>query len=518
MSPPSPGSPSSPMVSSEVSVTPTPDPPDELDQFPPLSLASPQTAKSSIPPSIPEIEAPSYAQRFKNSLRNLRKITSPTSVENGIPVVIAPASVVLQASKSWEDHIIAHFHGRCPVPSRIFNDLNPVWGKHGNITIHALSQSACLILIPSEATRQWVLDVGYWQVDNCALTAVPWSADASLEMQELINAPTWAILKQVPPQLYSLDGISVIASGIGEPLHTEHSRLEPFHFGDTKVKVEIKLEHLPPLAVIVRDTQGFSVKVEVVYPRLPPKCCNCGKFGHSLKYCPYPIQRKNFKLHQVGPRVTSSPTQVTIVDKDLHPEGYISSEVAEMVQGEGNIMPPDSEETDVALEDGELVTVEQGFSTSGAQKKVKPSLTIREEDVRESSPAGGVVKGIGSNQPMRATGFPPFTGKPSLRFLSHRLDKTRKLRLTQTFQKLPPVPEDTSVIGSEEGYEEMSVVHGIELEEGEIPFLPSPAAVKKAKKAMRMEAKHANSPPSQAVSQMFSSIRDKSLGRKPRRY
>ncbi|KAJ4880749.1 hypothetical protein Rs2_37804 [Raphanus sativus] len=157
----SPGTTSPLRTPEEVSDAPTPDPPDDSDQFPPLTLSSPPMVKSSIPPSIPSAEVPSYAQRFKNSLRNLRKITSPSLMVDGIPVVIAPDSVVLQASKSWKDHIIAHFHGRYPVPSRIFNDLNPVWGKHGNISIHALSQSACLILIPSEATRQWVLDVGY---------------------------------------------------------------------------------------------------------------------------------------------------------------------------------------------------------------------------------------------------------------------------------------------------------------------------------------------------------------------
>lgn len=300
----------------------TPDPPDEPEEFLPLLNSSSQKAFSSIPASIPSEKAPSYAQRFKNSLRNLRKIASPSAVVDGFPVVIAPASVVLQASKSWKDHIIAHFHSRCPVPSRIYSDLNPVWGKHGNISIHALSQTACLILIPSEATRKWVLEVGYWLVDNCAMTTVPLSADASLELQDLTTAPTWAVLKSVPPQLYSLDGISVIASGIGEPLHTENSKLEPFHFGDTKVKVEIKLEFLPPLAVIVRDTQGYSVRVNVEYPRLPPKCCNCGKFGHSLKYCLNPIQRRNFKQHQILPRVSVAATQVTMVDKDVSLESH----------------------------------------------------------------------------------------------------------------------------------------------------------------------------------------------------
>lgn len=92
-----------------------------------------------------------------------------------------------------------------------------------------------------------MLDVGYWQEGNVAFSVYPWSTDGHLAARELTSAPTWAVLKNVPPQLYSLDGISVVASGIGEPLHMEKSRLDPYHFGDMKVKVEINLEAPPPL-------------------------------------------------------------------------------------------------------------------------------------------------------------------------------------------------------------------------------------------------------------------------------
>lgn len=40
-------------------------------------------------------------------------------------------------------------------------------------------------------------------------------------------------------------------------LDTKNSRLDPFHFGDTKVKVEINLDVPPPTAVIVRDSSQF---------------------------------------------------------------------------------------------------------------------------------------------------------------------------------------------------------------------------------------------------------------------
>lgn len=44
--------------------------------------------------------------------------------------------------------------------------------------------------------------------------------------------------------------------------------------------------------MIVRDVQGNSAKVEVEYPRPPPKCLNCGRYGHLLSRCPKPLLRK----------------------------------------------------------------------------------------------------------------------------------------------------------------------------------------------------------------------------------
>lgn len=267
----------------------------------PIVLPPQICSTSSLPEKVPSVNVPSYAERFKASLRNLKKISSPILEEDGIPIVQAPQSVLLQTATMWKGHIIAQFHGLLPPTGKIFSDLNPAWGKYGHIKIRTLSDTSCLIFIPCVSTREWVLQVGYWQAGNCAFNVFPWSTDGLAELSDLESAPTWAVLKNVPPQMYSLDGISVIASAIGEPLHTEKSRLDPYHFGDTKVKVEISLDSSPPTTVIVRDSLGHSVRVEVSYPRLPPKCCNCGRFGHLLNRCPKPLMKKQPKKPPAQP-------------------------------------------------------------------------------------------------------------------------------------------------------------------------------------------------------------------------
>ncbi|CAA7040384.1 unnamed protein product [Microthlaspi erraticum] len=41
--------------------------------------------------------------------------------------------------------------------------------------------------------------------------------------------------------------------------------------------------------IIVRDTIGNLAKVDVTYPRLPPKCVKCLRFRHLMNRCPSPL-------------------------------------------------------------------------------------------------------------------------------------------------------------------------------------------------------------------------------------
>ena len=135
---------------------------------------------SSVPASIPAASVPSYAARFKSSLRNLRKISNLSFLEDGTPVVQAPENVLLETSDLWKDHVVAHFHGRMPPAGKIIGDLNPVWEKFGSITVRTVLSTCCLIYIPSVQTREWVLQEGYWQDDRCAFSVYPWSSDGNL--------------------------------------------------------------------------------------------------------------------------------------------------------------------------------------------------------------------------------------------------------------------------------------------------------------------------------------------------
>ncbi|KAL0661218.1 hypothetical protein Bca4012_098055 [Brassica carinata] len=133
--------------------------------------------------------------------------------------------------------------------------------------------------------REWVLQVGYWQVDHCAFLVYPWSAEGNLQDHELSSAPTWPVLK-------NRSIVSIL----------------------TKVKIEITLEMDPPKLVEVRDVQGNAIRIKVEYPSLPPKRLNCEKYGHLINRCLKPITKRKKESEGSVPqdRMVSTSTKISL--------------------------------------------------------------------------------------------------------------------------------------------------------------------------------------------------------------
>ncbi|KFK28563.1 hypothetical protein AALP_AA7G012500 [Arabis alpina] len=332
-----------------------------------LATVSVTTAQLGSPPAAAKValRSGSYSSVVgSGSLRNLRKVGSPSLSVDGTPTVAAPESVLFQSQEVWKDHLLAHFHGSPPSPGKIFTDLNPIWGTHGRIAVRQYSTQNCLIYIPSEITRKWVLEVGFWQAGHCAFTVTKWSSSACLAPMKLEYAPIWVILKNVPSQLYDFEGLSVIGSGLGIPLYTEKAKLQPNRYGLAKVKIVMKLDKKFPPAVRVRDKLGNSVTVLAEYPHIPHKCQGCNEFGHLLLRCPKLIAPPS------SPQLPKSlaPAKVNGVDTGLDPVVVSSDEVLSQNVVEGCI------ETMSSSEAQEVTSVRSKLPGEGRIEAVKRSL------------------------------------------------------------------------------------------------------------------------------------------------
>ncbi|ESQ27741.1 hypothetical protein EUTSA_v10019861mg, partial [Eutrema salsugineum] len=295
---PWPDPPSSSPVGSSGPLSPDPLPLDrpsapaaDLSVLPSCSAPlSPRLSSPNIPPLASSKDSlPSWASKFKSTFLTLSKVGSPVVSEDGIPQMKAPDSVILKSSQLWKNHLVAQFHGSPPSIAKIFSDLNPIWGKQGRISIKYHSPGIFLILIPCEATRKWALDIGFWHSRNCSFSLSEWSSSATLGSSKLDFAPVWVLFRNVPQELWSSQGFSTIASGVGFPVHSEFPNIRPYSNGVVKLKIVVELAKTPPPFVRVSDKMQNTVLVSVEFLQLPPKCAACGEFGHFQMRCPVPV-------------------------------------------------------------------------------------------------------------------------------------------------------------------------------------------------------------------------------------
>ncbi|CAN6840064.1 hypothetical protein Bca4012_048109 [Brassica carinata] len=135
---------------------------------------------------------------------------------------------------------------------------------------------------------------------------VPWSPAPSLaDLPEITTIPLWVTLKNIPHCLYSLWGISWIASGLGAPMLSNKPWLDPTFM------VAVELEKAFPQRIAATDKQGNVSMVSVEYSWIPNKCENCGHFGHKKSTC---LQSESFYLgftasNQAVKEVGLAPTE-----------------------------------------------------------------------------------------------------------------------------------------------------------------------------------------------------------------
>ena len=105
------------------------------------------------------------------------------------------------------------------------------------------------------------------------------------------NMPLWVKFSNLPDCYWTEEGLSRIASVIGEPLGADEptSRLDIMPFAKLQVKYKLGDPMPNEISVTVIDPsteQRSLAKVQVSYPIRPLSCSGCHSLGHSIAACP----------------------------------------------------------------------------------------------------------------------------------------------------------------------------------------------------------------------------------------
>nr|GEY32402.1 hypothetical protein [Tanacetum cinerariifolium] len=130
----------------------------------------------------------------------------------------------------------------------------------------------------------------------CPIILKTWSMKTRLCKKELTRISVWVKIHDVPIQVFSKDGLSIIASQIDKPImldfYTTSMCIDSWGRSSfarclTEINAKDALTESLTIGVPLIEGSGYNIEtVTLEYEWKPPRCDQCKIFGHVHDHCP----------------------------------------------------------------------------------------------------------------------------------------------------------------------------------------------------------------------------------------
>ncbi|GJU37562.1 RNA-directed DNA polymerase, eukaryota, reverse transcriptase zinc-binding domain protein [Tanacetum coccineum] len=171
------------------------------------------------------------------------------------------------------------------------NKLKLIPGRINDLGKEVIDMDPFIEEVLIDEGMQFVFENGPWLVDGKPLFVQRWEAGLCMVKPEPSKVPLWFKIMNVPLEAWNVEGISRIASRIGNPIIMDRittSMCEKAYGRASFARVLVEVEAAKGLVDSVEvcyKTLGRSMELRVEYPWKPPVCSHCKVFGHCYDKC-----------------------------------------------------------------------------------------------------------------------------------------------------------------------------------------------------------------------------------------
>ncbi|KAL0290761.1 UNVERIFIED_CONTAM: hypothetical protein Sradi_7043400 [Sesamum radiatum] len=256
-------------------------------------MAAPAVAEVSaiyvgkVPITSNSLPVDTITAAFHNSSRKTLSYVPPM-VQNGETIVRPSLDTIRNGAQRWATTAVGYFLGKRPYFHHVNEFARSVWPMVREVK--ATANGFFFFEFKTLAAMEEVIEGGPWLFNGQAIVLQKWEPGMVLRKLQHTQVPVWIKLRHLPVELWTSEGLSVVASGVGKPLYPDAitracTRLD---FARVCVMLDISAKLLKHIVIMVPKEDGSEVacKVDVEYEWLPPKCTTCHSLGHSIRDCP----------------------------------------------------------------------------------------------------------------------------------------------------------------------------------------------------------------------------------------
>ncbi|KAL2246376.1 UNVERIFIED_CONTAM: hypothetical protein Sindi_2905800 [Sesamum indicum] len=261
------------------------------------------------------------ADAFNNSSRRTLTYIPPT-IQNGEVVVRPTMETIRNGSTKWKTTAIGYLLGKRPYFYHVKDFAFSVWP--GLQEVKATANGFFFFQFKTVAYMEEAIEGGPWLFQGQPIVLQKWEPGMAMRKLKHTQVPVWIKMRHLPVELWTEEGLSTVASGIGKPLYPDAITRACTRLDFARVCVMLDVSSNLPKHIIIMtpDEEGGETpcKIDVEYEWLPSKCTSCMTLGHSAKDCVLNKPSKSIKPPVAIYVPKKGPAEPTMVhDQEITP-------------------------------------------------------------------------------------------------------------------------------------------------------------------------------------------------------
>ncbi|KAL0285154.1 UNVERIFIED_CONTAM: hypothetical protein Sradi_7181600 [Sesamum radiatum] len=155
---------------------------------------------------------------FNNSSRKTLSFIPP-SMQNGEIIVRPSLESIRNGSQRWLTTRLVIFWVDGPYFPHVKEYVQSVWPMVREVT--ATSNGFFFFQFKTAAAMEEVIEGGPWLFQGQPIVLQKWEPGMVLRKLQHTQVPVWIKLRHLPVELWTTEGLSTVASGIGKPLYPD---------------------------------------------------------------------------------------------------------------------------------------------------------------------------------------------------------------------------------------------------------------------------------------------------------
>ena len=331
----------------------------------------------------------------------------PPSASNGRPRVIAEADVSEEGSKVWSSTLVGHFVGTSLSFSIVRSIARSIWQKEGVIDVLSYEKGFFLFRFATESGMKSILERGAWLFAGRYMVLMKWKPGLILSEATLHSIPVWDQFFNIPIELWTEKGLSLIASALGKPLFADSATeaRSRVNFARICVEVDASCPLVDDFDVEIFREDGSSClhPIRVSYQWRPPSCHFCKVFGHSSDSCAsLAVQTSVEKISSKSPAKASAQAATQASKED----GRMASAQTSVESSQSPAKASTQAAAQASKEDGWKMVGKKGKAVASSASSSASSVQTtnvfdvlpQESDVNTICPPEGIISSSSGNQ------------------------------------------------------------------------------------------------------------------------